>query len=81
MKGARFHYQNLLKHGVMIIEAEEALNDGWSRRRRDGKSFEVLGKTGEGRFLQLVIEEHDDHIWVFHGRDMTDTERRRYRRK
>lgn len=81
MREIDFHLANLAKHGVADFEAEEALFDGWSRRRRLGDFYEVLGRTEEGRYLQLVFDVHPDRVWVFHGREMSDDERRRYRRK
>ena len=81
MKPRRFHYANLLKHAVMPLEADEALLDGWHRRRKSGANYEVLGRTEEGRYLQLVVEDGTASIWVFHARDMTETERKRYMRK
>ena len=80
-KRIRFHYANLDRHFVENFEAEEALRDGWNRRRRDGDHFEVLGRTEEGRYLQLVVTERPEEVYVFHGREMTDAERRRYKRK
>lgn len=81
MKSVCFHRFNLEKHGVSIYEAEEALKVGWKSRRRVGDNYEVLGRTAEGRYLQLLIEETSDLIRIFHGRDMNATERRRYERK
>lgn len=81
MKQIRFHIENLAKHGVTPIEAEEALYDGWKKRRKDGDCYEVLGCTDDGLYLQLVAEIKESYIWVFHGRPMNDSERRRYRRK
>lgn len=81
MKEIRFHKTNLAKHNVLPQEAEEAVLDGWSRRRRDGKNFEVFGRTSAGRYLQLVCDVAGDMVRVFHARDMTETERRRYGKK
>lgn len=81
MRRIRFHRLNLAKHDILPIEAEEAFHDGWSRRRRDGGNYEVLGRTGEGRYLQLVCEVTEEVIRVFHGRDMTPAERKRYGKK
>ena len=80
MKGTRFHFDNLADHGVAPFEAEEALYDGWRLRRRDGDNYEVLGRTGDGRYLQLVVTDLPDYIWVFHGREMKDREKQRYHR-
>ena len=46
-----------------------------------GSVYEVLGRTGEGRYLQLVVEIRPDIIWVFHGRNMGSPEKKRYHRK
>jgi uncharacterized DUF497 family protein len=81
MKQPRYHRANLRKHAIGVDEAEDALYDGWARRRRDGDYYEVLGRTAEGRYLQLVVEEKEDQAWVFHGRDMSQAERKRYDRK
>lgn len=81
MKPIRFHQTNLAKHEVMISEAAEALVDGWARRRRDAGNYEVLGRTLDGKYLQLVVEDRGDYLWLFHGREMTEIERKRYRRK
>lgn len=72
---------NLAKHGVDDWEAEEALIEGWARRHRDGVCYEILGRTSEGRYLQLVCEETKTEIRLFHCRDMTPAERRRYGKK
>ena len=77
----RFHQENLAKHRVDPTEAAEALSDGWRKRRRVGDFYEVLGKTGDGRHLQLIAEVDRDAVWVFHGREMTKSERQRYERK
>jgi uncharacterized DUF497 family protein len=77
----KFHELNLASHEISPFEAEEALHDGWNRRRKDGQNYEVLGRTGEGRYLQLVVEITAVAIRVFHGREMTNAERTRYNRK
>ena len=80
-RGITFHYANLEKHLITSFEAEEAFFDGWNARRKDGSNFEVLGRTEEGRYLQLVVNVSPGEYFIFHGRDMNDSERRRYRRK
>ena len=81
MKTPRFHLNNLLKHNVDIPEAYEALCNGWRQRRRDGDDYEVLGRTQSGRYLHLRVEIKAEGLWIYHGRDMNDGEKRRYRRK
>lgn len=36
MREVAFHQDNLAKHGVDLFEAEEALVNGWKRRRKTG---------------------------------------------
>lgn len=81
MKRIDVHRKNLAKHGVTVSEAEEALYDGWARRRRAQAYYEVLGRTGSGRYLQLVIEILPEVVRIFHGRDMDGSERKRYGKK
>jgi hypothetical protein len=77
-KPIKVHRSNAAMPGGDPDEAKDALIDGWSRRRRDGDNYEVLGRTSKGRYLQLVCEETAIEVRVFHVRDMTWTERRRY---
>lgn len=80
---------NLAEHGVDAEEALEALADGWARRRRDTTderpgevNYEVLGRSEEGRYLQVVVAVTGrDTARLFHARDMNATERARYKRK
>jgi hypothetical protein len=76
-----FNYTNLDKHSVDDFEATEAFTNGWKSRRKVGANYEVLGQTAEGRYLQLIVEVTPAEYYIFHGRDMNDSERRRYRRK
>ena len=81
MKRLRFHIVNLAKHGIAPFEAEEAFFDGYKKRRRSGGNYEILGRTNDGRYLQLVYEETETEFRIFHGRDMTQIEKRRYQKK
>jgi uncharacterized DUF497 family protein len=81
VKRVDVHRENIAKHDVDREEVGEVLRDGWGRRRRDGENYEVLGRTLAGRYLQLVVEDLPDRLRVFHAREMTQTERRRYERK
>jgi len=49
--------------------------------RRTGEAYEIYGETGGGRLLKLVGHFRDDGSFrVFHAMNMTDVERRRYRK-
>ena len=80
-KEINFHINNLLKHGVDIYEVEEALLDGWKCRKREGDCYEILGCTDDGRYLQIVLEDRSNEIWVFHARDMNQREKKRYNKE
>jgi len=68
------------RHGVAAAEAEECFGNANSRRRV-GDAYLLLGVTDSGRMLLLVYQQKRGGIVrVFSGRDMTDNERRTYRR-
>jgi uncharacterized DUF497 family protein len=68
------------RHGVAAAEAEECFRNANSRRRV-GDVHLVPGVTDSGRMLLLVYQQKRGGIVrVFSGRDMTDNERRIYRR-
>jgi len=68
------------RHGVTAAEAEECFANTNSRRRV-GEVYVMLGITDSGRMLFLVYEQkRGGRVRVFSARDMTDSERRTYRR-
>lgn len=68
------------RHGVTAAEAEFCFANANSRRRVGGV-YLLLGVTDSGRMLFLVYEQRRGGIVrVFSGRDMTENERRTYRR-
>jgi len=70
----------LARHGVTVVEAEECFGNANSRRRV-GDVYLMLGITDAGRLLLLVYEQKaGGMVRVFSARDMTDSERRTYRR-
>lgn len=70
----------LARHGVTVAEAEECFGNTNSRRRV-GDVYLMLGITDAGRLLLLVYEQKaGGMVRVFSARDMTDSERRTYRR-
>ena len=74
------------KHDVTPDEVEEAILgcDGESAVyliRRDGDYYQVFGETGNGRLLAMVGEFVDGTvIRIFHAMNMTDRQRRAFRR-
>lgn len=68
------------RHNVSAFEAEQCFANPHTRRRV-GDSMLMLGVTDGGRMLLLVYEQKPGGIVrVFSARDMTDSERRTYRR-
>jgi hypothetical protein len=74
---------HIARHGVMPEEVEQAVN---SRPRYEACGREdstlLYCATEDGRALLVVLAEAVDGRWyVATARDMTDTERRTFRRK
>jgi uncharacterized DUF497 family protein len=82
---ARWHQwseNHIANHGVAWNEVQEALLPPLVRED-NGDSELVLGTTFAGRHLAVVVVPDEDAptVFVVTARDMTDTERRRYRRR
>ena len=70
----------LERHNVSAAEAEQCFANPNSRRR-DDDALLLLGVTDDGRMLFLVYEHKPNGVVrVFSAREMTDKERRTYRR-
>jgi uncharacterized DUF497 family protein len=76
--------EHIAAHGVGPGEVEEVVETARSpfpRRIEDDKWF-VWGSTSGGRLLQVVFVLDDDGtVFVIHARDLTDSEKRRLRRR
>ena len=70
----------LFRHNVSALEAEQCFANPHTRRR-NGKALLMLGVTDGGRMLLLVYEQKlNGVVRVYSAREMTDNERRTYRR-
>jgi uncharacterized DUF497 family protein len=70
----------LANHNVSALEAEQCFANPNSRRR-DRDALLLLGATDGGRLLFLVYEQKSNGVVrVYSAREMTDRERRTYRR-
>lgn len=70
----------LERHNVSALEAEQCFANP-NTRRRHGDALLLLGVTDEGRMLFLVYEQKPNGVVrVYSAREMTDRERRAYRR-
>ncbi len=70
------------KHGVSFSEVEEACSSDKRhiRKSTDGL-YKVFSRAYAGRFLLVVLVDMGDGCWkVVTARDMTDSERRLYRK-
>lgn len=68
------------RHGVSAAEVEQCFGNPHSRRRQ-GDVYLMLGIADSGRMLFLVYElKGGGAIRVFSAREMSDNERRAYRR-
>ncbi len=70
----------LERHNVSALEAEQCFRNPHTTRR-SSDDFLLLGQTDGGRMLFLVYEQKAGGVVrVYSGREMTDGERRAYRR-
>ena len=49
--------------------------------KRDGKRYELLARTREGRVLALFLEKEKDKFTLITARDATKTEKELYKKK
>ncbi len=70
----------LLRHNVSAFEAEQCFTNPHTKWRH-GDDLLMLGVTNSGRMLLLVDEQKPNGVVrVYSAREMTDNERRTYRR-
>lgn len=79
--------QHVIEHGVEPYEVEEAVSDPSSRFLRtrsaaEARRYIVLGLTEAGRYLFVVLEPFGrGRAYVVTARDMSDAEKRRFKRR
>jgi|LGVF01.1.fsa_nt_gb uncharacterized DUF497 family protein len=49
--------------------------------KREGKRYELIGRTRDGRFLALFLEKGKDKFKLITARDATKTEKELYKKK
>ena len=70
----------LERHNVSALEAEQCFANP-NTRRREADALLLLGATDGGRMLLLVYEQKPNGVvQVYSAREMTEKERRTYRR-
>jgi hypothetical protein len=81
MRQIHYHQVCLAQRRIGLVEAEDVLYDGWSRRRPRGHGYVIHGRSLEGRLLELDVTLGEGAINVLGGRDLDEAERANYRRR
>jgi uncharacterized DUF497 family protein len=80
-----WNVQHIAEHGILVSEAEYVADRaGRSYPKKIGKGkWLVIGQTAVGRYLQVIYVDDPkaDTVYVIHARELTDGEKRRYRRR
>ena len=69
----------LLRHHVRTEEVEQVFFNG-PQVRRDGDLYLAVGPTDAGRWLMVVFVVRTGRIRPYSARDLTDREKRRWKR-
>lgn len=72
------------RHHLTIEEVDEAFHDPEALIHAGGKHGRQVayGRTEGGRYLTIIVEfESGQSAWLVTARQMTDSEKRRYRRR
>ena len=82
VRDSEWSASHVAAHGVTLDEVREAILERpyWSVPGRDGTTL-VYGQTYAGRYLLVVTLNEDDEAFVVTARDMTDAEKKTFRRK
>jgi hypothetical protein len=81
MLAIRYDQVGLAAGGIGLVEAEDVLYDGWTRREAGGAGFVLHGRSLEGRMLALEVTLQGAEVHVLRGRALDEAERARYRRR
>lgn len=80
----QWNRDHIAEHNVDVAEAQFVVNHErrpWPEYIGDGK-WRVWGPTGAGRHLQVIyVLDWNDVVFVIHARDLSDSEKRKYRRR
>lgn len=73
---------HIAAHGVTLDEVREAILERpyWTVPGRDGSTL-VYGRTHAGRYLLVVAIAAGEEAFVITARDMTEAEKKTFRRK
>jgi uncharacterized DUF497 family protein len=73
---------HIAAHGVTLEEVREAILERpyWAAPDREGTTL-AYGRTDAGRYLLVVVIADGEEAFVLTARDMTDAEKKTFRRK
>jgi uncharacterized protein len=77
-----YRVEHVAQHGVEPHEVWEVCEDALHLAHREGRNrYRVYGQTEEGRYLFVVLMQVEGSVFKpITARDMTDGEKRNYRR-
>ena len=79
-----WNLEHIAEHGIDLVEAELVVNHArrpWPQKIGGGK-WRVWGQTEDGRYLQVIyIFDPDPTVFVIHARDLSEQEKRLFRRR
>lgn len=82
VRDSEWSVDHIADHGVTMDEVREAILERpyWTTAGRDGTTL-VYGRTYDGRHLFAVTIVEDEEAFIVTARDMTETEKRTFRKK
>lgn len=79
-----WNLEHIARHGIGDEEAEYVVNQAkrpFPGERAD-KKYLVMGRTPDGHYIQVIyLIDPDGTAYIIHARLLTDSEKRRYRRR
>jgi len=80
----QWNIEHIAEHGVSAADAEFVIRNAknpFPQAQGNGK-FLVWGQNSAGRYLQVIyIFSPDDVTFVVHARPLTDSDKRKFRRR
>ena len=72
--------EHISSHNVRVEEVITLFERDYFAKR-EGRRYELMGRTREGRFLALFLEKQKDMFKLITARNATKTEKRLYKKK
>jgi uncharacterized DUF497 family protein len=82
VRDSEWSADHIAAHGVTLAEVRQAILEGpyWATPGREGTTL-AYGRTYAGRYLLVVVIAEGEEAFVVTARDMTDAEKKTFRRK